>query len=117
MLCKCDRSAISDLDSSLSDSFSELARKIILLALLDHYFLYFFILEESSEECNSEYLTSCIDISPSSPEHFSRKYFPKRGLLYPLTIINMEGHITLNLLPLYSYGCPLSIDSKISIIY
>ena len=33
------------------------------------------------------------------------------GLLQPPMIINMEGHISLNLLPLYSYGCPLSIDT------
>ena len=32
----------------------------------------------------------------------------------PLWIINTEGHITLNLLPVYRYGHPLSIDTKIS---
>ena len=37
------------------------------------------------------------------------------GLLQPLWIINTEGHITLNLLPVYNrYGHPLSIDTKIS---
>ena len=51
-------------------------------------------------------------INPSSPEHFSQTYFPKGGLLQPpSTIINMEGHVTLNLLPLYSYGC-LSIETN-----
>ena len=38
------------------------------------------------------------------------------GLLQPPLIINMEGNITLNLLPLYSYGCLLSIDTTMSTI-
>ena len=47
------------------------------------------------------------------------RVFPKhiflRGLLQPpLWIINTEGHITLNLLPVYRYGHPLSIDTTIS---
>ena len=54
-------------------------------------------------------------INPCSPEGFSQTYFPKGGLLQPpLWIINTEGHITLNLLPVYRYGHPLSIDTKIS---
>ena len=53
--------------------------------------------------------------NPCSPEGFSQTYFPKGGLLQPpLWIINTEGHITLNLLPVYRYGRPLSIDTKIS---
>ena len=32
----------------------------------------------------------------------------------PPWIINTEGHITLNLLQVYRYGHPLSIDTKIS---
>ena len=53
--------------------------------------------------------------NPCSPEGFSQTYFPKGGLLQsPLWIINTEGHITLNLLPVYRYGHPLSIDTKIS---
>ena len=47
------------------------------------------------------------------------RVFPKhiflRGVVAtPLWIINTEGHITLNLLPVYRYGHPLSIDTKIS---
>ena len=47
------------------------------------------------------------------------RVFPKhiflRGVVAtPLWIINTEGHITLNLLPMYRYGHPLSIDTKIS---
>ena len=53
-------------------------------------------------------------INPCSPEGFSQTYFPKGGLLQPPWIINTEGHITLNLLPVYRYGHPLSIDTKIS---
>ena len=45
---------------------------------------------------------------------FSQTYFPKVGCCNPLWIINTEGHITLNLLPVYRYGHPLSIDTKIS---
>ena len=41
------------------------------------------------------------------PEHIFRSN--------PLTI--MEGHINLNLLPLCSYGYPLSIETKISTIH
>ena len=52
--------------------------------------------------------------NPCSPEGFPQTYFPKGGLLQlPLWIINTEGHITLNLLPVYRYGHPLSIDTKI----
>ena len=54
-------------------------------------------------------------VNPCSPEGFSQTYFPKGGLLQPpFWIINTEGHITLNLLPMYRYGHPLSIDTKIS---
>ena len=54
-------------------------------------------------------------LNPCSPEGFSQTYFPKGGLLQPpLWIINTEGHITLNLLPVYRYGHPLSIDTNIS---
>ena len=47
------------------------------------------------------------------------RVFPKhtflRGVVAtPLWIINTEGHITLNLLPVYRYGHSLSIDTKIS---
>ena len=43
------------------------------------------------------------------------KYIFLRGVVAtPLWIINTEGHITLNLLPVYRYGYPLSIDTKIS---
>ena len=54
--------------------------------------------------------------NPCSPEGFSQTYFPKGGgvVATPLWIINTEGHITLNLLPMYRYGHPLSIDTKIS---
>ena len=53
-------------------------------------------------------------INPCSPEGFSQTYFPKGGCCNPLRIINNEGHITLNLLPVYRYGHLLSIDTKIS---
>ena len=54
-------------------------------------------------------------LNPCSPEGFSQTYFPNGGLLQPpLWIINTEGHITLNLLPVYRYGHSLSIDTKIS---
>ena len=54
-------------------------------------------------------------INPCSPEGFSQTYFPKGGVVAtPLWIINTEGHIALNLLPMYRYGHPLSIDTKIS---
>ena len=46
------------------------------------------------------------------PEHIFRK-----GVATPPTIIKLEGHITLNVLSLYSNGCPLSIDTKISTIH
>ena len=53
--------------------------------------------------------------NPCSPEGFSQTYFPKGGVVAtPLWIINTEGHITLNLLPVYRYGHPFSIDTKIS---
>ena len=45
-----------------------------------------------------------------------RGIFPKHIFCRGLQII-MEGHITLNLLPVYSSGCPLSIDAKISTIH
>ena len=53
-------------------------------------------------------------INPCSPEGFSQTHFPKGDCCNPPWIINTEGHITLNLLPVYSYGHPLSIDTKIS---
>ena len=53
-------------------------------------------------------------LNPCSPEGFSQTYFPKGGCCNPLWIINTEGHITLNLIPVYRYGHPLSIDTKIS---
>ena len=55
----------------------------------------------------------CI-INPCSPEGFSQTYFPKGGCCNPPWIINTEGHIALDLLPVYRYGHPLSIDTKIS---
>ena len=45
-----------------------------------------------------------------------RTYFPKVGCCNSLWIMNMKGHITLKL-SVYSYGCPLSIDTKISTIH
>ena len=47
------------------------------------------------------------------------RVFPKHiflGGVYatPLWIINTEGHLTLNLLPVYRYGHLLSIDTNIS---
>ena len=51
--------------------------------------------------------------NPCSPEGFPKHIF-LRGVATPPWIINTEGHITLNLLPVYRYGHPLSIDTKIS---
>ena len=53
-------------------------------------------------------------INPCYPEGFSQTYFPKGGVVATPWIINTEGHITLTLLPVYRYGHPLSIDTKIS---
>ena len=54
-------------------------------------------------------------VNPCYPEGFSQTYFPKGGIVAtPLWIINTEGHITLNLLPVYGYGHPLSINIKLS---
>ena len=39
--------------------------------------------------------------------------FSEGGLLQPIRIINIEGHITLNLLPVYRYGHPIPIDTKL----
>ena len=58
-------------------------------------------------------IPTCV-INPCSPEGFSQTYFPKGGCCNPPWVINTEGHITLNLLPVYRYGHPLSIDTKIS---
>ena len=55
--------------------------------------------------------------NPCYPEGFSQTYFPKGVVATPLQIINIEGHITLNLLPVYRYGHPLSIDTEISTNY
>ena len=55
-----------------------------------------------------------IRINPWYPEGFSHTYFPKGIVATPLQIINSEGHITLNLLPVYRYGHSLSIDTKIN---
>ena len=58
-------------------------------------------------------------LNPSSREHFFPNIFSEGAVAAaPLWIINTECHITLNLLPVYSYGHPLSpalsIDTKIS---
>ena len=45
---------------------------------------------------------------------FPKHIFLRRGFCNSPWIINTEGHITLNLLPVYRYGHPLSIDTKIS---
>ena len=58
--------------------------------------------------------TKAFPFIPCSPEGFSQTYFPKGSSCEPPWIINTEGHITLNLLPVYRYGHLLSIDTKIS---
>ena len=63
----------------------------------------------STQHCSLHFF-----FNPCSPEGFSQTYFPKGGCCNPPWIINTEGHITLNLLPVYRYGHPLSIDTKIS---
>ena len=52
--------------------------------------------------------------NPRSPERFFSKHiFRRRFVATPLRIINTEGHVTLNLLPVYMYnGRILSIDTK-----
>ena len=45
---------------------------------------------------------------------FPKHIFRRGAVATPLRIISTEGHITLNLLPVYRYGHPLSIDTKIS---
>ena len=56
--------------------------------------------------------------NPSFPEHFPKHIFLRGGgCCNPPPVINIEFHITLNLLPVYSYGCPLSINTKISTIH
>ena len=52
--------------------------------------------------------------NPCSPEGFPKHIFLRGVVATPLWIINTEGHITLNLLPVYRFGHPLSIDTKIS---
>ena len=39
--------------------------------------------------------------NPCYPKGFSQTYFPKGGCCNPLRIISYEGHIALNLLPVY----------------
>ena len=39
------------------------------------------------------------------------------GCYNPLCIINIEDHITVNLLQVHIYGCPLSIDTKLNTIH
>ena len=56
----------------------------------------------------------CYPINPCYPEGFVLNIFSEGGCCNPLDIINTEGHITLNLLPVYRYGHPLSTDTKIS---
>ena len=53
-------------------------------------------------------------LNPCSPEGFPKHIFLRGGCCNHPWIINTEGHITLNLLPVYRYGHPLSIDTKIS---
>ena len=46
---------------------------------------------------------SFVRINPCYPESFSQTYFPKGVCCNPPWIINTEGHITLNLLPVYRF--------------
>ena len=72
--------------------------------------------------CRSQFLFHCrimrhknmysyqaVHVNPCSPEGF-----PKHIIATPLRIINTEGHITLNLMPVYRYGHLFSVDTKIS---
>ena len=43
---------------------------------------------------------------------FPKHIFQMRVVATPLWILNTEGHVTLNLLPVYSYGHPLSTDNQ-----
>ena len=45
---------------------------------------------------------------------FPKHIFPRGVAATPPWIINTEGHITLNLLPVCRYGHLLSIDTKLS---
>ena len=60
------------------------------------------------------YCSLSVKINPCYPEGFPKHIFWRGVVATPLQIINTEGHITLNLLPVYMYGHPLSIDTKIS---
>ena len=56
-----------------------------------------------------------LEVNPCYPEGFFPNIFSEEGVVAtPLRIINTEGHITLNLLPVYRYGHPFSIDTEIS---
>ena len=77
--------------------------------------LHSYIFWLKSQQVSCSYTLTLVKLNPCSPEGFSQTYFPKGGLLQPpLWIVNTEGHITLNLLPVYRNGHPLSIDTKIS---
>ena len=56
-------------------------------------------------------------LDPYYPEGFPKHIFRMGGCCNPLRIINTEGHVTLNLLPVYRYGHPRSNDTKISTNY
>ena len=60
------------------------------------------------------YWESTIMFYPCYSQGFSQTYFPQGGCYNRPWIINTEGHITLNLPPVYRYGHLLSIDTKIS---
>ena len=64
---------------------------------------------------NKSFLEQKCILTPCFSWGFSQHIFLRGGCCNPPSrIINTEGHITLNLLPMYRYGHPLSIDTKIS---
>ena len=67
--------------------------------------------------CGKSSKGNVFSLTLSSPERFFQTYFPKGVVATPLWIISTECHITLNLLPMYIYEPPLSIDTKISTNY
>ena len=62
---------------------------------------------------DSDVVESCHLFNPRPPESFSVTRHPKVGLLQPPPwIFYMSRPIPVYLLPMYSYGSPLSIDTK-----
>ena len=73
-------------------------------------FFFFFSLSRRHQDHSLDFVMLTLVLLRVFPKHI----FLRGVVATPLWIINTEGHITLNLLPVYRYGHPLSIDTKIS---